>query len=144
MTGQTPQKVLFICRNNSARSQMAEALLEYLYSDHYQAYSAGSDPKPINPMTIKLMEELDIDMSTRRSKSLKKFEGIEFDLVVSLCGEEDELCPVFLTGKRFMHHGFSDPQSYAGTAEEKLEIFRKIRDEIREWILTEFEGTDPD
>ncbi|HMK54082.1 MAG TPA: arsenate reductase ArsC [Methanobacteriaceae archaeon] len=132
------KNVLFICRNNSGRSQMAEALLEYIYSDHYQVYSAGSDPKPINLLSIKVMEELNIDMSTKYSKSLKEFEGYEFDLVVSLCGEEDEQCPVFLTGKRYIHHGFSDPRSFTGTSEEKLELFRKVRDEIQEWIIREF------
>lgn len=128
------KKVLFICHNNSGRSQMAEALLEHLFKDRYQTYSAGVDPKPINPLTCKVLEELGIDMFSRHSKSLKEFEGAEFDLVVSLCGGEDETCPGFLTGKLYIHQGFTDPRSFSGEAEEKIELFRKVRDEIKAWI----------
>ncbi len=77
-------------------------------------------------------------MFSRHSKSLKKWEDAEFDLVVSLCGGEDETCPVLLTGKLYIHQGFTDPRSFSGEPEEKIELFRKVRDEIKTWIVREF------
>jgi arsenate reductase (thioredoxin) len=134
----TKKKVLFICKNNSGRSQMAEALLENTYGDHYQVYSAGSDPQKINPLTIEVLKEIGIEMSGKRSKNLNEFHEYEFDYVVSLCGDKDEVCPVFINGKKHIHHGFIDPRSFTGNKNTKLELFRVVRDEIKEWIEAEF------
>lgn len=135
-------KVLFICRNNAGRSQLAEGLLRHLHGDRYQVASAGSDPKPINPLTLEVLKEIGVDTSGQKSKGLQKFEGQEFDLVVSLCGGEEENCPVFLTTAEFIHQGFPDPRSISVnhhlTPEEKLEEFRLVRDHIRDWIEQEF------
>lgn len=136
------KKVLFICRNNSGRSQLAEGILRHLYGDRYQVESAGSDPRPINPLTVKVLEEMGVDTSPQKSKNLQTYEGQDFDLVVSLCGGEDEHCPIFLTATRFIHQGFPDPRSVSVredlTLEEKLEDFRRVRDQIWSWIETEF------
>ncbi len=123
------KRVLFICRNNSGRSQMAEGILRHLYGDRYEAFSAGSEPKEINPLTVKVMEEMGVDMSGHESKSIMKFRGEEFDVVVTLC---QDTCPVFTGGKRHIHADFPDP---AGSG---IETFRKVRDEILEWIKKEF------
>ena len=136
------KKVLFICRNNSGRSQLAEGILRHLYGDCYQVYSAGSDPRAINPLTLQVLQELGVDTSPLEAKSLEKYQGQEFDLVVSLCGGEDEECPIFLTAARFIHQGFPDPREISVdnqlSPEEKLEGFRQVRDQIRDWIEAQF------
>jgi len=130
------KKVIFICKNNSGRSQLAEALLKNTYGDFYDVYSAGSDPLEINPLTIKVLSELDIDISQNKSKSLEKFQGREFDYVVSLC--EDGACPIFIGGKIHIHQGFPDPQEFNGDYNSRLDSFRNLRDEIQIWIKKEF------
>lgn len=117
---------------------MAEALLEHLYGDYYQVYSAGSHPLEINPLTIEVLEEMGIDMQGKYSKSLQEFQDWEFEYVVSLCGDEDEICPVFINGRNQIHQGFNDPRSFKGDEKEKLSSFRAVRDEIKEWIKKEF------
>ena len=129
------KKVIFICKNNSGRSQLAEALLKNTYGDFYDVYSAGSEPLEINPLTIKVLSEIGIDISQNKSKSLKKFQGQEFDYVVSLC--EEGACPIFIGGKIHIHHGFPDPREFEGDYEFQLESFRKLRDEIQKWIKKE-------
>ncbi len=133
------KRVLFICKNNSGRSQMAEAILRHLYGENFEVYSAGSDPRPINPHTIEVLDEIGIDASPQESKSLQIFQGQEFDVVVSLCGDEDEACPVFLTGKKYIHQGFKDPAGIKGDKKNQIKIFREIRDEIYRWIEDEFQ-----
>lgn len=130
------KKVIFICKNNSGRSQLAEALLKNTYSDFYDVHSAGSEPLEINPLTIKVLSEIGIDISQNKSKSLKKFQGQEFDYVVSLC--EDGACPIFIGGKIHIHHGFPDPQDFQGSEKAKYDSFRELRNEIQEWIIKEF------
>ncbi|MBI5679334.1 MAG: arsenate reductase ArsC [Methanobacterium sp.] len=128
------KKIIFICKNNSGRSQMAESIFKQAYGEYYEVYSAGSDPKEINPLTIKVLEEIGIDTSLNRSKSLKEFQEYEFDYVVSLCGDEEGSCPTFLKGKKHIYHGFNDPKSFGGDKKAKLKLFRAIRDEINDWI----------
>lgn len=123
------RKVLFICRNNSGRSQMAEGILRAMYGAHYEVHSAGSDPKDISPLTIQVMEEIGVDMTGHRPKSLREFEGEKFDIVASLC---DEACPVFLGGERYLHAEFPDPRG------ADIDTLRRIRDEISDWIKKEF------
>ncbi len=132
------KRVLFICKNNSGRSQMAEAILRHIYGENFEVYSAGSDPRPINHLTIKVLKEIGIDASSQESKCLQKFQGQEFDLVVSLCGDEDDACPVFLTGKKYIHQGFKDPAGIKRDKQHRLKLFREIRDEIYRWIEDEF------
>lgn len=128
--------VLFVCKNNSGRSQMAEGLLNHYYGEYYEAHSAGSSPSKINPLTIEVLAENDIDISRNQSKSLNKFQGMDFDYVVTLCDEGS--CPVFLGGKNFIHHSFKDPREFTGSKDDKLILFRQLREEMKEWIINEF------
>jgi arsenate reductase len=94
-TQKLKEKVLIICNHNSARSQIAEGLLKSLYGKYYEVYSAGSDPTNINPYAIKVLAEIGVDISENRSKSLKEFDGLEFDYVVTVCGGDGQACPFF-------------------------------------------------
>ncbi len=95
-------RVLFICIHNAARSQMAEGLFKHLYANEFDVYSAGSDPQTVDPLAIKCIEEIGIDISNHRSKSLKEFEGREFDYVVTVCGNPYNACPFFVGGKKYL------------------------------------------
>lgn len=134
------KRVLFICKHNSARSQMAEGLLKSLYGENFDVYSAGSNPGSLNPYAVKVLGEVGIEISHNRSKSLKEFEGFEFDYVVTVCGGEGETCPFFHGGKTYLHESFEDPSAVDGTDHEKTDAFRKIRDAIKEWIKLTFIG----
>ncbi|MGZ7068309.1 MAG: arsenate reductase ArsC, partial [Methanobacterium sp.] len=89
------ERILFICTNNSARSQMAEGYLKRKYGEYYDVYSAGTEPTTVNPYAIKVMKEIDIDISNNRSKSLEEFEGVEFYHVITVCGGVSQACPFF-------------------------------------------------
>lgn len=128
------KKVLFICTHNSARSQIAEGLLNYFYGDKYEAYSAGTQPTQVNPYAIKAMQEIGIDISRHRSKSVQEFLNQEIDYVITVCDSANETCPFFPSGKNRLHQSFRDPSSIVGSEEEILNGFRKIRDEIKNWI----------
>jgi arsenate reductase len=96
------KRILFICTHNSARSQMAEGLMNYLHHDRYEARSAGTKPTRVNSLAIQVMKEIDIDISHQRSKRLSEFNGQEFDYVVTLCSDAEDICP-FFPGKEHMH-----------------------------------------
>ena len=136
--GDEKKRVLFICTHNSARSHMAEGLLKALYGGRYEARSAGTEPSRVNPFAVKVMEEIGIDISDHRSKNVKSFVDQAFDVVITVCGHAKETCPFFPGGKKRIHRGFEDPSSFEGSEEETLAAFRRVRDEIREWIEKEF------
>lgn len=129
------KSVLFLCTHNAIRSQIAEGLVEALYSSVLAANSAGSKPSEVHPLAIKVMEEMDIDISGHRSKGLGEFEGQEFDYVVMVCSNDADTCPFFPGGKEQIHHSFADPGDLNGTDEEKLIAFRHARNEINKWII---------
>ncbi len=129
------RSVLFICTHNSARSQMAEGLVNGLYSHALTAKSAGTKPSQVHPLAIEVMAELDIDISDHRSKGLIEFKGQEFDNVVMVCSDAAETCPFFPGGKEQIHHSFNDPSGIVGTEHDKLIAFRKSRNEINKWII---------
>lgn len=131
--------VLFICTHNSARSQMAEAFLNHLYPEKYEAFSAGTHAGKINPFVVKVMEEIGIDMSGHFSKSVELFIKKKIDLVVTVCDSAKEECPYFPYGKKIIHQSFEDPSSFQGSDEEKLIFTRKVRDEIKSWVLNYFQ-----
>jgi arsenate reductase len=131
------QKVLFICTHNSARSQIAEAWLNTLYGKYYEAESAGITPTTINPRVVQVMAEVEIDVSTQRSKSITEFYGKNFDYVVTVCDHAQETCP-FFPGKKIVHHSFSDPSQAKGNEREILDTVRTIRDTIKKWIVKTF------
>jgi len=117
---------------------MAEGLLNTLYGDRYEAYSAGLEPSEVNPYAIKVMAEINIDISKQRSKSIEKFRRDSFDYVVTVCNHAKEVCPIFPRGKAFLHRGFKDTSEFKGTEDEILAKIRRIRDEIEDWIHETF------
>jgi len=131
------QKALFICTHNSARSQMAESLLNSLHGDEYEGYSPGIQATKVNPCVVKVMAEIGIDLSHQHSKSIEEFHGEIFDYVVTVCDHAKETCP-FFPGKTILHKSFDNPSSFTGTEEEILEQVRRVRDEIRNWIANTF------
>lgn len=132
------KKVLFVCTQNSARSQMAEGLLRSIYGDKYDVYSAGTNPHQVNPYAIKVMEEIGVSMSSHRSKSIDEFKDSQFDRVITVCDSARENCPYFTGGKEYLHHSFPDPALARGSEEDVLKTFRVVRQQIIDWIETEF------
>lgn len=132
------KKVLFICTHNSARSQMAEGLLRKLYGDVYDAYSAGIEPSVVRKEAIKVMKEIGIDISKQCSKSVEEFIEMKFDYVVTVCDHAKDTCPFFLGAENYIHKGFTDPSEFKGNENERLSIFREVRDEIKDWIERTF------
>lgn len=128
------ERVLFMCIHNAARSQMAEGLFRHMYGVSFDVYSAGSDPQAVDPLAVKCMEEIGIDISHHISKSLKEFQGQEFDYVITVCGNPYNACPFFVGGKKYFKQPFEDPSALEGTEKEKLELFSQIRDELKEWL----------
>ena len=135
---QEKKKVLFICTHNSARSQMAEGLLNALGGDRYEALSAGTETSEVRPEAVEVMREIGVDISDHHSKGLEPFLDKELDVVVTVCDRARESCPYFPGGKEVLHKGFEDPSGGQGTQEEKMQIFRRIRDEIWDWIQEAF------
>lgn len=148
-------KVLFLCEHNSARSQMAEGLLRHLYGEKYEVFSAGANPAQVNPFAIKVMAEIGIDISKQYSKSIEEFRNKEIDLVVSVCKSSPKLMcslcssPIVLGrpeiinttipgAKHYLYHGFDDPSEVDGSDDEKTMTFRRIRDNIKQWIIGNF------
>jgi arsenate reductase len=131
---QVLEKVLFICTHNSARSHMAEGFMNALYGDRYSAFSAGTEPSTVNPYAVRVMKEIGIDISDHRSKSVDEFIDQDLDYVVTVCDHAKEVCPFFPGGRKALHKGFQDPASVSGTEDEKLSLFRRVRDEIRDWV----------
>ena len=136
-------RVLFICTHNSARSQMAEGLLNALYGDRYEAYSAGTEPSRVHPYAVTVMAEIGIDISTHHAKSMTEFLGrILLTSLPSICDAAKETCPFFSGAKQRVHQGFEDPSTFGGTDEERLKGFRRIRDEIKAWVEMRLGGRD--
>jgi arsenate reductase len=130
-------RVLFLCTGNSARSQMAEGWLRHLAGDHFEVHSAGLEPKGIHPLTIKVMEEAGVDMSSHHSKPLSEYLGkLHFGYMVTVCNNAEERCPVFPGMGARLHWPFEDPAAFEGSEYVKLEKFRQVRDEIRARITT--------
>lgn len=118
---------------------MAEGFVNALLKDKYRAYSAGTFPAGLNPLAVKVMAEEGIDISHHRSKNIEEFKDFEFDFVITVCDSAKETCP-FFPGKNIIHKDFFDPAGYEGSYEDKLNVFRKVRDEIKNWILQTFKS----
>ena len=132
----TKKKILFLCTGNSCRSQMAEGLVNHYLGDEWQAYSAGTRPAGyVHPLAFQALAELGIDISRQRSKSAAQFRGREFDAVVTVCDDAAENCPVWLGNGRKVHIGFDDPARATGSDGERLAVFRRVRDEIRQQMF---------
>jgi arsenate reductase len=137
-------KVLFLCTGNSCRSQIAEAWLRTLGGEHFEVYSAGLEPHGVNPFTITVMEETGYDMSQHSSKHLDEYMGkMNFDYLITVCGNADERCPYFPGMGTRLHWPFEDPAAFVGPDEEKLALFRKVRDQIKARIQSWLVGKIP-
>jgi len=126
------QRVLILCTGNSARSQMAEGLLRHLAGDRFEVFSAGTKPVGLNPIAVKAMSEVGIDIANHRSKSVDEFLGHQFDYVITVCDNARESCPIFPGGGARIHQSFEDPA--AAPKDRQLETFRRIRDQISSWL----------
>jgi len=129
------KRVLFVCTHNSSRSQMAEGLFRELKGDRWEAYSAGTAPTGVHPGAVQAMAEIGIDIRDHLAKGLDAFQGIAFDEMVTVCNHAQESCPVVPGGGVRRHQSFEDPAAAKGTEAEVLAAFRRVRDEIRNWIL---------
>lgn len=130
---ESKESILFICKNNSSRSQMAEAILNSLYGNKYDAFSGGTEPTKLNKCAIKILKEINIDTTKNYSKNLDVFKNKEFKYIITLC--EDEKCHYFPNGENYIHKSFKDPSKINGNEKEISNAFRKSRDEIRKWII---------
>lgn len=134
------QKILFLCTGNSARSQMAEAFIRKYADDRFEAHSAGLEPKGLNPLTVRVMEEVGIDLSGQTSKSVDVYLGkMLFQYLVTVCDDADKNCPTVWPGvSTRLHWSFQDPAAVEGTEAEKLAKFREVRDlidqKIQNWL----------
>ena len=121
-----PLRVLVLCTGNSARSILAEALLRHHGGDRFEVHSAGTEPKGVNPLTLRVLAEAGMDASFARSKSVTEYQGQPFDYVVTVCDQARQVCPVFPGVHESMHWGYDDPAAVEGTEEERLAAFRKV------------------
>lgn len=132
-------RVLFLCTGNSCRSQMAEGLCRQYRGDAIEAFSAGIEKHGLNPYAVRAMREIGIDIAGHQSKNVDDLGSREFDVVVTVCGHANETCPVFPGNAKLVHRGFDDPPKLAAqekTDEEKMAHYRRVRDEIRQYILS--------
>ena len=128
------QRVLILCTGNSARSQMAEGVLRHDAGDLFEVESAGTKPGIVRPEAIEAMRQVGIDISGHRSKHVEEFAGQHFDYVITVCDNARESCPVFFGAAKRLHHSFEDPAALEGTDAQRLELFARVRDELREYL----------
>jgi arsenate reductase (thioredoxin) len=132
------RKVLFLCTGNSCRSQMAEGWARHLWGGRLAAASAGIEAHGLNPLAVRVMAEAGVDISGHESRRLDQLESLDFDLVVTVCGAAHESCPLFPGRARVLHHGFDDPPRLAADQsdeEGRLAVYRRVRDEIRDFVM---------
>ncbi|MBN1323468.1 MAG: arsenate reductase ArsC [Methanotrichaceae archaeon] len=135
--------ILFLCTHNSARSQMAEGLMNALFGDRFKAYSAGVEPTFVDPHAVAALAEVDVDISHQRSKGLDDLRRWDFDIVVTVCDRAAEACPMFPGARFVIHRSFPDPALAQGSEEEAMEAFRLVRDDIRQWLEETFGSKPP-
>lgn len=127
-------RVLILCTGNSARSQMAEALLRRIGRGTIEVHSAGTRLAPVRPEAIAVMREIGIDITAQRSKHVSEFDGQRFDLVITVCDSARESCPTFFGAPRLLHQGFDDPAAFVGDEAARLDLFRQVRDRLRRYL----------
>jgi arsenate reductase (thioredoxin) len=130
------QRVLILCTGNSARSQMAEGLLRHDAGDRFEVFSAGTKPGQVRPEAISVMRELGIDISGHRSKHVDELAGQPFDYVLTVCDNANESCPIYPGHTNRLHRSFDDPAAVQGSEPQRLAVFRRVRDEIRDYLRT--------
>jgi arsenate reductase (thioredoxin) len=129
-----PIRVLFVCTGNSARSIMAEALVRQHGGDDFEVFSAGTEPRGVNPLTVRALAEAGIDAGPLRSKSVQEFVGQDFDYVITVCDEARQACPVFPGSHNSIHWGYEDPAEATGTDDERLQVFRSVLTQLGQRI----------
>ena len=127
-------KVLFLCTHNSARSQMAEGLLRHLAGNRFEVMSAGTEATQVRPLAVRAMDEVGIDISGQESKTLDRYVGEPFDYVITVCEEANEACPFFPSATERLHWSLPDPAAAQGTEEDRLKVFRSVRDRLKDHI----------
>jgi arsenate reductase len=127
-------RVLFLCTGNSCRSQMAEGLARFLSKGAVDAFSAGTHPKPIHSLALKAMSEVGVDISDQQSKGIEQFDGQSFDFVVTVCDAANEACPIWPGARARVHWSLDDPAQAVGTEAQRLVVFRRVRDQIRQRV----------
>ena len=127
-------RALFVCTHNSARSQMAEGLLRHLAGDRFEAFSAGTEATRVRPEAVSAMNDLGIDISGQESKTLVRYLGEPFDYVITVCDEANEACPFFPGAKVRLHWSLPDPSRADGPDEKRLEVFRAVRNRLKDHI----------
>ncbi|MFI5221292.1 MAG: arsenate reductase ArsC [Bacteroidia bacterium] len=128
------KRILVLCTGNSCRSQMAQGYLQHFAGNKAEVLSAGIETHGVNPKTIKVMKEDGIDISHHTSNNVSEYKNIDFDFVITVCDNANELCPVFISSNpktKKLHHNFPDPAKVKGSEEDILNEFRKVRDEIK-------------
>lgn len=128
------KRVLFVCTGNSARSQIAEGLLRHISKGEVEAYSAGTQPQPVNPLAVRVMSEAGVDISAHRSKSVATFAGKSFDFVITVCDRAKEKCPRWPGQVDYIHWSIDDPAPVEGPEDVRVKAFRKAREELRQRI----------
>jgi arsenate reductase len=136
------KRILVLCTGNSARSQMAEGLLRHEGGERFEVFSAGTKPSQVRPEAIAVMDEIGIDISHQRSKSVEEFVGMELDYVITVCDNAKESCPIFPGQTRRLHWPFEDPAAVEGTDVVKKAAFRRIRDQIHGRIMVFLDGNE--
>ncbi|MFC1724335.1 arsenate reductase ArsC [candidate division KSB1 bacterium] len=136
------KKILFVCTHNSSRSQIAEGLLNHLFGNKYEAFSAGTQPGGVNKYAVEALKETGIDISFHKSENIIKYLDINFDYVITVCDSAKETCSYFPNGKIFIHKSFTDPSAANGSEEEILQVFRNVRDQIKDFIIETFGNND--
>jgi arsenate reductase len=130
-------RVLFLCTHNSARSQMAEGMLRSLAGDHFEVYSAGTEATHVRPLAIRAMDEIGIDISGQESKTLERYLREPFDYVITVSDDANEACPFFPGAQSRLHWSIEDPSKVEGSEDERLEVFRRVRDGIKDRVQAE-------
>jgi len=135
-------RILFLCTGNSARSQMAEAFLRKYADDRFEAHSAGLEPKGMNPLTVQVMKEVGLDVSSQRSKGINEYLGkVLFQYLITVCDDAEKNCPTVWPGVNTrLHWSFEDPAKFEGSDEQKLAKFRQVRDLIEQKIIAWLES----
>jgi len=127
-------RILFLCTANSCRSQMAEGWARRLHGDKYEAYSAGVEPSALHPLAVRVMKEAGVDISSQTPKHVRVLKDVGFDYVITVCDSARESCPLFPGKTKVIHIDFQDPATAQGSEQDRLEVFRRVRDQIRNFV----------
>ena len=127
--------ILILCTGNSCRSQMADGIINHFFPS-FRVYSAGTKPEKVNPYAIKVMKQIGIDISKNKSNHTNDYLNIKFDYIFTVCDNAKEICPVYPLAQKLIHKSFIDPADATGTEDEKLEVYKNVRDDLKEYFIS--------